>query len=213
MISVSKRLGLIALAVIVAVLIVDQAVKIYVKTHFLLGEEVNVCGDWFKLHFVENNGMAFGAEFASGRAGKLFLSLFRIVAIGAIGYYLYRICQRGARTFFVILVSLVLSGAIGNIIDCIFYGVCFGSSWGQLAEFLPAGGGYGTWLEGRVVDMFYFPLLEGRFPDWLPIWGGEGYVFFRPVFNVADSAISVGIILMILFAHDDLGRLLNGDDK
>ncbi len=204
----------IALAVLFGVLIADQCLKIYIKTHFMLGEEVHVFGDWFKLHFVENNGMAFGMEIGGGSdIGKLFLSIFRIVAVGVISWYLYRLCKTEGRTGLVVCVALVLAGASGNIIDSVFYGALFSSSWGQIAEFLPASGGYAPWLQGRVVDMLYFPILEGRYPDWFPLCGGESFIFFRPVFNIADAAISVGIIALILFQRNELSNDLSNNNS
>lgn len=199
--------GIIAIGIILAVLIFDQAVKIAIKTHFMLGEEVAVCGDWFKLHFVENNGMAFGMEIGSGEWGKIALSVFRIVAVIAIGYFIYTLCNRKEKPVSImtlVCVSLVWAGAFGNIIDSLCYGVIFDSSWGQVATLFPEGGGYSTWLHGRVVDMLYFPLIEGHFPDWLPIYGGEPFIFFHPVFNIADAAISVGIALAIIFCNKEL---------
>ncbi len=185
------------LFVIVAVLFIDQAIKIWVKTHLMLGTGFNVAGDWFQIHFVENPGMAFGFEFG-GSYGKLFLSLFRIVAVGAIGYYLFKLpgyVPKGYK----ISIALIFAGAVGNIIDSAFYGLIFNESFGQVAQIFPPEGGYGTFLHGRVVDMFYFPLIDGYFPDWMPFWGGEHFIFFRPVFNFADAAISVGIAIILLF--------------
>lgn len=176
-----------------------------------LGDEFCVFGSWFRIHFVENNGMAFGMELG-GNWGKILLSTFRVVAVCAIGYYLIKLCRKEGRTLLVLCVSLVLAGAVGNIIDSAFYGVIFDSSVGQIATLFPEGGGYGTWLQGRVVDMFYFPLIESRFPDWLPIWGGESFTFFNPVFNFADAAISVGIILLLLFQRKELSKDF-GNDK
>ncbi|MFT3737369.1 MAG: lipoprotein signal peptidase [Breznakibacter sp.] len=186
-----------ALLVIFLVLVLDQALKIWIKTHMMLGEEFKVFG-WFYIHFVENNGMAFGMEFA-GKFGKMFLSVFRIIAVSAIGYYLYRMMQKGATTGLVISVSLILAGAIGNIIDSAFYGMIFNESYSQVATLLPEGGGYASFLHGRVVDMFYFPILKGTYPSWMPFVGGNQFIFFRPVFNLADSAITVGIFTIIIF--------------
>ncbi len=177
-----------------------------------LGEEFNVFGNWFIIHFVENNGMAFGMEMG-GNIGKLLLSVFRIVAVCAIGWYLFKLCKRDENPMLVTCISLVLAGALGNIVDSVFYGVVFDSSIGQVATLFPPNGGYGTWLHGRVVDMFYFPLIEGRFPDWMPVWGGESYIFFRPVFNFADAAISVGIALLLLFQREELSRDLSTNNE
>tara|TARA_Y100000589_G_scaffold317298_1_gene343123 strand:- start:49676 stop:50347 length:672 start_codon:yes stop_codon:yes gene_type:complete len=185
------------LFIIFTVLFIDQAIKIWVKTHLMLGTGFNVLGDWFQIHFVENPGMAFGFEFG-GSYGKLFLSLFRIVAIAGIGYYLYKLPNYVPKGY-KISIALIFAGAIGNVIDSAFYGMIFNDSFGQVAELFPPEGGYGSFLHGRVVDMFYFPLVEGYFPDWFPIWGGEHFIFFRPVFNFADAAISVGIAIILIF--------------
>jgi signal peptidase II len=176
----------------------DQALKIWVKTHMMLGEEFNVLGDWFIIHFIENNGMAFGMELA-GKFGKIILSVFRIIAVVGIGYYLSQLTKKGASYGLIFSISLVLAGAIGNIIDSAFYGMIFSDSYPQVASLFPAEGGYSSFLHGKVVDMFYFPLVEGNFPSWIPKLGGEHFVFFRPVFNIADSAISVGIISILIF--------------
>ncbi|PZX18654.1 signal peptidase II [Breznakibacter xylanolyticus] len=164
----------------------------------MLGDHFPILGDWFYIHFVENNGMAFGMEFF-GTYGKLFLSVFRIVAVGAIGYYLYKIIQRGTTAGMVICVSLIMAGALGNIIDSAFYGMMFNHSESQIASLFPAEGGYASFLHGKVVDMFYFPIWQGRYWDWIPVLGGQNFLFFRPVFNVADSAITIGILSILLF--------------
>ena len=190
-----------ALLVIVLVLLTDQVLKVWVKTHFFLGEYIPMFGDnssWAYLQFVENKGMAFGLEFG-GEAGKLLLTLFRMVAVVAIGWvlrWMVREKQSGTR---IISLALIFAGALGNIIDSAFYGMIFNDSTDGIARFLPPDGGYAGFLQGRVVDMLYFPLVSGRFPDWLPIWGGETFLFFRPVFNIADASISIGVILYILF--------------
>lgn len=185
--------------IIFLVLLVDQVLKFWIKTNLAIGDEIVVFKDWFILHFVENNGMAFGFEFA-GDYGKMFLSVFRILAVVAIGWYLFKLAkQRDIPFGFVVCVSLIFAGAIGNIIDSLFYGILFNHSYGQVATLFPDGGGYSSFLHGRVVDMFYFPLIEGRYPEWVPKVGGNPFIFFRPVFNVADSAISVGIFSILLF--------------
>ncbi|MDC1105678.1 lipoprotein signal peptidase [Prolixibacteraceae bacterium] len=188
----------IAVIVVLLLLIIDQGSKIWIKTNMTLGEEFNVLGDWFRIHFVENNGMAFGFEFA-GAYGKPFLTIFRIFASGAIIVYLNKMIKKEIPTGAVISVALILAGAIGNIIDCAFYGVIFDHSFGQVATLLPEGGGYETFFYGKVVDMLYFPLIEGNFPAWIPKYGGEHFLFFSPVFNIADSSISIGIAILLLF--------------
>lgn len=164
-----------------------------------LGEEFSVMGNWFIIHFVENNGMAFGFEFA-GNYGKIVLSVFRILAVFAIGWYLSKLVKSEKVPMgFIVCVSLIFAGAIGNIIDSAFYGMIFNDSMGQVAQLFPAGGGYSSFLHGRVVDMLYFPLFKGTYPSWLPFVGGQGYLFFRPVFNIADSSITIGILSIIIF--------------
>lgn len=187
-----------SVALIVVLLILDQIIKIWIKTHLMLGEEFSVCGDWFMIHFIENNGMAFGMEL-EGEWGKILLSLFRIFAVCGIGWYLYDISTKKAPLGLVISIALIFSGAMGNIIDSAFYGLVFNDSYYQVSTFMPETGGYASFLHGKVVDMLYFPLLEGRFPDWLPMWGGEHYIFFRPVFNIADSYITMGVTFILLF--------------
>ncbi|MCC6691705.1 MAG: lipoprotein signal peptidase [Bacteroidia bacterium] len=190
-----------SLIIILLVLLVDQAIKFYIKTHFFLGEEYHVAGNWFILHFTENNGMAFGMEFA-GNYGKIFLSAFRIVAVVGIAWYLYDLIKLQSPSGLVISISLILGGALGNIIDSVFYGQLFSDSSYEIAKFLPAEGGYAGWLHGRVVDMFYFPIITGHFPAWFPIWATEEFIFFRPVFNFSDSAITVGVAMILLFQRN-----------
>lgn len=187
-----------ALFIVFGVLFLDQVLKIWIKTHMMLGQEFHIFGDWFIIHFTENNGMAFGMEFA-GQYGKLLLTLFRIVAIGGIIWYLYSLIKDRVKTGLVIAISLILSGAIGNLLDCLFYGVIFNDSYFQLATLFPAGGGYSKFLHGSVVDMLYFPILHGTFPSWFPFWSGEEFEFFRPVFNIADTSISVGVCMLLVF--------------
>jgi signal peptidase II len=188
--------GWLAAIIIVCVILLDQFTKIWVKTHFFYGEEY-VITDWFRLYFIENNGMAFGMEFGS----KMLLTWFRIIAVILFIYYLYKIrnsklLQKG----YVVCVSLITAGALGNVLDCIFYGVIFDNPMPPFtATLFPEGGGYGTLFLGRVVDMLYFPLVEWNWPDWLPWIGGDHFIFFQPIFNVADAALSVGVILLILF--------------
>jgi signal peptidase II len=189
---------LIPIGIILLVLVIDQAIKIYIKTHFILQEEYKIA-PWFIIHFTENNGMALGMEF-SGQYGKIFLSVFRIAAVSLIGYYLWTLVKRLAHPGLIISISLILAGALGNIIDCAFYGLLFSDSDNyEIAKFMPKEGGYASFLHGKVVDMFYFPILEGHFPSWVPFWGTEEFIFFRPVFNISDSAITVGVILILLF--------------
>lgn len=186
------------LLLILLVLVVDQTLKFWIKTNMYLGQEYHVAGNWFIIHFTENNGMAFGLEFA-GEYGKLFLSLFRIVAVCGIGWYLFKLVKESVHPLLITSMSLILAGAIGNIIDSAFYGMLFSSSDFRLAEFLPAEGGYSSFLHGKVVDMFYFPIFSGFFPDWVPFWGGDYFIFFRPVFNIADASISIGVGLILVF--------------
>ena len=196
----NKFLSIISKPIVVTLLVItaDQWLKIWVKTTMYLSQEFPVFGDWFYIHFTENKGMAFGMEFG-GDWGKLALSLFRIVAVCGIGYYLFKVLPKDAHKGLKISVALIFAGAIGNILDSAFYGIIFNESFNQIATFLPEAGGYAPFLYGWVVDMFWFPLLEGNFPDWLPIWGGEHFLFFRPVFNIADMSISFGIGLVFVF--------------
>lgn len=193
-----------AAAVVLLLLFLDQASKVWVKTHMQLHESIEIFS-WFQLYFTENPGMAFGMEFFN----KLVLSVFRIVAVIAIAYYLIRLVRRNYSFGFIACVALVFAGALGNIIDSVFYGVIFDHSYGQIATFMPAGGGYASLLHGKVVDMLYFPLIRTSFPDWFPIWGGEDFIFFRPIFNLADSSICVGGALLLLFYHRTLSKSLS----
>ncbi len=164
-----------------------------------LGQEFHVAGNWFIIHFTENNGMAFGLQFAGGY-GKLALSLFRIFAVGFLGWYIYRLAKSKTSFGVIFCFSLILAGAMGNIFDSALYGMLFSeSTYFDVARFLPAQGGYSTFLHGKVVDMFYFPILEGNYPQWLPMLGGDHFIFFRPVFNVADSAITTGVLSLLIF--------------
>ncbi|MEO6901649.1 MAG: lipoprotein signal peptidase [Bacteroidia bacterium] len=185
------------LLIIFIVLFIDQLIKIYIKTHFFLGQEFHVFSNWFIIHFTENNGMAYGMELG-GEFGKLMLSSFRIIAIGGIGWYLYDLTTKKADRLYIICISLIFAGALGNIIDSAFYGVLFSDSGYDIARFLPKEGGYANFLHGKVVDMFYFPIIQGHFPEWVPFWGTENFIFFRPVFNIADASISIGVAMILI---------------
>jgi signal peptidase II len=186
-----------ATATIIIAIILDQIIKIYVKTHFVLGEEV-VFFDWFRIHFVENNGMAMGFEFG-GKAGKLFLTVFRLVAVSAIIYWLMGAIKSKVHNAVIVAISLIFSGAVGNIIDSVFYGVIFDTSNHKVAT-LFADKPYGDLFYGKVVDMFYFPLWQGVLPEWIPFVGGEFFTFFQYIFNPADAFISVGVALLFIFS-------------
>jgi len=183
------------IVLILGVLMLDQVLKFWIKSNMIIGEEIHVF-DWFILHFTENKGMAFGMEFG-GKWGKYLLSIFRVIAIGGIAWYLNTLVKKNTNSGVVMSVTLVLAGAIGNMIDSAFYGMIFSHSYGQIATFME--GGYAGFLQGHVVDMFYCPLINSHFPDWLPIWGGEHFIFFRPIFNIADAAISIGVVNILLF--------------
>ena len=203
--SITKK----SILLIFFVLLVDQVSKVYIKLNFAIGEHIDVFS-WFKIYFIENNGMAFGMEFI----GKMFLSIFRIVAIGFIGYYLYKLINGRYKTGYVICISLILAGAFGNIIDSVFYGEIFSASYsGHVASFVSLGDGYSSWLHGKVVDMLYFPLIESTFPSWVPVWGGQPFVFFSAIFNIADSAITVGIFILLLFYRKTLALSLEKNGK
>lgn len=195
---------------IVLILLVDQLSKIYIKTNFMLGEEVRVLS-WFRILFVENDGMAWGAKIP-GAYGKVILTTFRLLAITAIGYWLVKSINEKAPKVLVISVSLIFAGALGNIIDSVFYGVLFDDSYGRVATMF-ASEPYGSLLKGKVVDMLYFPLFDGFWPEWLPVLGGNQFVFFEPVFNVADTAISTGFGLLILFNKTAFPNEKQGNNK
>lgn len=195
--------GLLVALFIVLLLVIDQVIKIEVKTGMRLHESIRIT-DWFYISFIENNGMAYGMTIIN----KLVLSIFRIVAISVLGYYLCRQIKLGARNFYIACLALVWAGAAGNLIDCMFYGLIFNaSSPYYLSYFVPFGQGYAPFLMGKVVDMFYFPLIVTTWPDWVPFWGGDAFVFFSPVFNFADSCISVGVVLLLLFCRQELSQI------
>lgn len=188
-----KKAGII----IILILLIDQVSKIYIKTHFALGEETGVF-DWFRILFVENEGMAWGTKIP-GQYGKLALTLFRLGAIVGIGYWLWDAVRKNGSGILIVSIALIFAGAFGNIIDSVFYGILFDDSYGHVATFLPESGGYSSLFHGKVVDMLYFPLWKGYLPEWVPFWGGEYFTFFEPVFNIADSAISVGVAMLLIF--------------
>ena len=195
--------GWLAALIVLAVLLIDQVIKIWVKTHMTLHEQIEIFS-WFKIVFIENNGMAYGMEIGS----KLVLSLFRIVAVGVLGYYIVQQVRKQARWGYIICISMVMAGAAGNIFDSMFYGLIFNASSEFYTSYLvPFGSGYAPFLMGKVVDMFYFPLIVTTWPDWVPVVGGDPYVFFSPIFNFADSAISVGVVLLLLFYRKEIGEL------
>ncbi|SFZ89796.1 signal peptidase II [Flaviramulus basaltis] len=193
-----------SIILIVLILLIDQISKIYIKTHFALHESISVFS-WFKIYFIENDGMAWGTKisdfvsFISDRTAKVVLTLFRVVAIFGIGYWLYDTTKKQSSKVLIIAIALIFAGALGNIIDSVFYGILFEDSANQVATFLPHTGGYDGLLHGKVVDMLYFPLFEIDLPQWFPLYGGKRFNFFEPVFNVADMAISTGFIMLIVF--------------
>lgn len=212
--TILKRSIKVAL-IISIVLLIDQALKIWIKTNLAYGEEIKILGlNWALIHFVENEGMAFGITLG-GEHGKLALSLFRIAAVGFLFYYLRMLMRSKVSFGLIACFSLILAGAIGNIIDSAVYGMIFSETpyhSGGVATMFPEGGGYAGFLHGKVVDMFYFPMFEGFFPDWLPLWGGEHYLFFRPVFNVADASITTGVITLLLFYRSFFSSTQTGEE-
>ncbi|WP_341834392.1 lipoprotein signal peptidase [Chitinophaga pollutisoli] len=185
--------------IVIGILLIDQIVKYWIKTNMALNESFPVFGSWFQIHFIENEGMAYGLKFG-GEFGKIALTLFRLVAVIVGFFYMKKLVREKYHTGLLICGAQILAGAAGNLIDSMFYGMIFSESTNStVAQFLPAAGGYGTFLHGNVVDMLYFPLIEGFFPKWVPFWGGEHFIFFRPIFNIADAAISVGVIAILIF--------------
>ena len=182
--------------VIFIILLVDQISKIYIKTNFALEEEVKVF-EWLKIYFIENEGMAWGTKIP-GEYGKLILTVFRIFAVFGIGYWLYDSSKKNSSNFLMVAISLIFAGALGNIIDSVFYGVIFDDSYGHVSTMFSENP-YGTWFHGKVVDMLYFPIWQGNLPSWLPIWGGQPFKFFNAIFNIADMAISTGVGILIVF--------------
>ncbi|WP_321437205.1 lipoprotein signal peptidase [uncultured Bacteroides sp.] len=214
--------GQLSVLIILSVLVIDQIIKVLVKTGMHLHENIRVCGNWFYIYFTENNGMAFGMEIF----GKLFLTSFRIIAVALIGYYIVKVIKKNVKTGYVVCLSMILAGALGNILDSIFYGVLFSASYpanyinSSLATFMPDGGGYSTWLYGKVVDMFYFPIIDTTWPSWMPFIGGDHFIFFSPIFNFADASISCGIIALLLFysnylneGHRTKKEVINKDEE
>jgi len=197
------RRGTLAALIVVGVLLIDQLIKIWVKTNMTLHEQIEILS-WFKIVFIENNGMAYGMEIGS----KLVLSLFRVVAISVLGYYIIGQVKRQARWGYLVCLSMVFAGAVGNLIDSMFYGLVFNaSSEFYTSYFVPFGTGYASFLMGKVVDMFYFPLIVTTWPDWVPFVGGNPYVFFSPVFNFADASISVGVVVLLLFYRKEISEI------
>ena len=195
--------GRLAVILVILILLTDQAIKIWVKTSMCLHESIHIT-DWFYISFIENMGMAFGMQLGS----KILLSLFRFVAIAFLGYYIWLQVRKNARTGYIVCLSMVFAGAVGNLIDCMFYGLCFANSSEFYVSYLvPFGTGYAPFLMGKVVDMFYFPLVEWDWAQWIPFVGGEHFVFFSPVFNFADASISVSVVLLLLFFRKDISEI------
>ena len=203
----NKKKCTIAAAIIVLLLLIDQTIKVAVKLNMNIGEEI-VVFDWFRISFIENRGMAFGMEIGS----KLFLSLFRIVAVGGLTWYIWKKIKEGARMGYIVVLSMIYAGAAGNIFDSLFYGEIFTASHPYYtdlppAQLVPWGEGYASILMGNVVDMFSFPLFHGTFPNWFPVWGGEDFTFFSAIFNFADACISVGVVVLFLFYRNDFNNV------
>jgi len=200
--QVVKR-GWMAVLIVTAILLIDQVIKIWVKTNMTLHEQIEIFS-WFKIVFIENNGMAYGMEIGS----KLVLSIFRIVAISLLGYYIYGQVKKKARWGYLVCLSMVMAGAIGNLLDSMFYGLVFNASSEYYTSYwVPFGNGYAPFLMGKVVDMFYFPLIVTTWPEWVPVVGGNPYVFFSPIFNFADASISVGVVSLLLFYRKEISEI------
>ena len=199
----SVKQGWVAVLIVLSILVIDQIIKIWVKTHMTLHEQIEILS-WFKIVFIENNGMAYGMEIGS----KLVLSLFRVVAISVLAYYMVGLVKRQARWGYLVCLSMIMAGAVGNLLDSMFYGLVFNaSSEFYTSYFVPFGTGYAPFLMGKVVDMFYFPLIVTTWPDWVPVVGGNPYVFFSPIFNFADASISVGVVMLLLFYRKEIGEI------
>lgn len=195
--KISKGTKLLIMGIVLVV--IDQVIKILVKTNMSIGEHFNVIGNWFQIYFIENEGMAFGMKFG-GQTGKLLLSIFRIVLFGALVYWIRSLLKKDTPAGVLVGLALITTGALGNIIDCMFYGILFGeSTYTSVAQFLPEGGGYAPFFFGKVVDMFYFPIIDTTFPEWMPVIGGNPFRFFAPVFNFADSCVTCGALYLIFF--------------
>lgn len=205
--KISKGTKLLIMGLVLVV--IDQVIKILVKTNMSIGEHFNVIGNWFQIYFIENEGMAFGMKFG-GQTGKLLLSIFRIVLFGALVYWIRSLLKKDTPAGVLVGLALITTGALGNIIDCMFYGILFGeSTYTSVAQFLPEGGGYAPFFFGKVVDMFYFPIIDTTFPEWMPLIGGNPFRFFAPVFNFADSCVTCGALYLIAFQY----RFFMTDDE
>ncbi len=189
--------------IILAIIVIDQVIKIHVKTTMAIGDQIHIT-DWFYICFIENNGMAWGMTFIN----KLFLSLLRIVAVFVISWYIWLVVKQGGRIRYIVFLSMIVAGAAGNIIDSMFYGLCFSPSttW-HVSELVPFGQGYAGFLMGKVVDMFYFPIIHTTWPDWMPLVGGDSFTFFSPVFNFADASITTGVLCLLVFCSRDLSGI------